>query len=109
MRIQASTDIDRVKPEDVPRYVAIALEQITSALNNGLNFADNFQGVIAEMTFTAANTDTSIINPISRVPAGYLVLSRTASMIVYDGSTQSTASSVTLRASAAGTVSLLLF
>lgn len=109
MRIQASTDINRVDAEDVPRYVAIVLGQIVSALNNGLSFVDNFQGEIASMTFTAANADTSIENPIGRVPSGYLVLSRSASMIVYDGSVASTASTLTLRASATGTVSLLVF
>jgi len=107
--ITASTDFDRVKDEDLKKHLNLFGEQVLQVLTNGLDFASNFNGKMLSMTFDAANTDASVQHGLGRVPVGYLVYQRSASMVVYDGSVANTASTLTLRASSAGTTSLIVF
>ena len=109
-RLTQDSNIDRLnEPKEMARYIAIIFDQLQRLLNNGLGFADNFDAKIVSMTFSSANADTTIGHNLSRVPSGYVVLSSTAALSVYNGSRASTAQNLTLRANATGTVSLLIF
>lgn len=109
-RITEDPSINRLKtPEQQAEYAAKFNEQVVQLLNNGLTFGDNFDGKILNITFSAANSDTAQGHGLGRVPSGYLVLSRSASMVVYNGSAAWSSSNIVLRASAAGSISLLVF
>jgi hypothetical protein len=110
MRLTASTEIDRIeKPEDQPRFISMALNQIAQILNNGLGFSDNFNAKTLTISFSAANTDVATIHGLGRVPTGYIVIGSSAATSVYDGASANTASLLYLRASAATTVKVLVF
>lgn len=83
---------------------------VQNLLNGQLSFADNFKAQIISVTFNAANTDMQINQNLNSVPSGYLVLRKSMSLDVYDGSQNVfTKSYVTLRSTAPGTVSLMVF
>lgn len=104
-----STDFDRIKPEDVPKYLAKYAEEISRILTNGVDFQTNFNGKLLSITFSAANSDTALTHNLGRVPTGYLVYSKSAALIVYDGSLGSSESVIYLRASAPGTAGVIVF
>jgi hypothetical protein len=61
--------------------------------------------------FASANTDTTFAHMLGRVPNGYLMYRSSAGGLVYDpttGTASWTATSITLRATVAGTYSFLL-
>lgn len=108
-RITQDTGIDKTEAKDQPKVISVIFEQIKKAINNGLTFSDNFDGKISEVSFTTADTNTSVSHGLGRVPSGYLVLNRSANMVVYDGSSAATSSTFYLRSSAQGTCSVLFF
>ena len=109
-KITRETNIDLVEDNDKRwGFVSQFLDNIKELLNSGLKFSDNFDARIVSATFAAANTDLSVGHSLGRAPSGYVVLSLSASMIVYTGASAWTSSTVSLKSSAAGTASLLLF
>jgi len=107
--VTASSDIDRVKPEDLPRWTSICLEAIISTINGKLDFQTNFNAKTVAVTFSAPSVDTAFIHGLGRVPQGYIVVGSTAAMSVYDGSGAGTESLLYLRSSAAGTARILVY
>jgi hypothetical protein len=108
-KITASADLDKVKPEEIPRYVSILASDIIAQVNGGLDFATNFNQKTVTATFSSANTDTAIQHNLGRVPVGYFSIGQTAALIVYNGTSPSTSSVIYLRASAAGSATLIFF
>jgi hypothetical protein len=108
-KVTISSDIDRVSPEDLPRYTAIALDAIIGTINGNLDFQTNFNAKTSSVIFSAANTDTAVIHGLGRVPIGYIVYGTTAAMSIYDGATPSTSQLLYLRASATGTARILIY
>lgn len=108
-KVQASTDIDRVKPEEAARFTTLALTNIVEQINGNLSFVENLNGKLLSMAFTSSNADTAAIHGLGRAPSGYLVFTRSASMIVYDGAQSNTASVIYLRASAVGSINVYVF
>ena len=109
-KLTGDAGIDKIQePKDQMRFISIFFDQIKMLINNGLQFADNFDSKILTLTFSAASTDTSLTHGLGRVPTGYVILKRSASMTVYDGSAAWTSNLIYLRASAAGSVTVLVF
>lgn len=117
-RITASTDFDRVPEKEVPRYVSMYCEQVTTALTKGLTISDNFQsaplftelnGVLLTCVFQSANTDGNYTHNLGRVPVGYIQCGSTVAMSIYDGTIAWTTSTITLESSAAGTARIFVF
>lgn len=108
MKIQASPDISNIKDEEIKRFSTIVLTQIVGAINGNITFSDNMLGQQVSVTFTAANTDTAIDHTLNRTISQYLVLSRSANMVIYDGSSASTSSRIYLKSSATGTATIFL-
>lgn len=106
---KSSTDFQGLPPTEVPRYVEIWAAEVSRILTKGLGFQDNFDAIEAEVTFSAANTDTIVSHGLKRTPTRYLVTSLSAPLIVYSGTGQSTDSLIYLRASATGTATILIY
>ncbi len=108
-KIQASTDMSNVKPEELAKFVDLFFQDVDRVVNGDLDFQTNFNCQILSITFSAVNTDTTLFHNLKRVPAGYIVISASAATSVYNGSMGNTSSSLFLRASSAATVGLLVF
>lgn len=102
-------DFNNVDVEELPRFLAMFTLSVKNILNNGALFADNFNCKIQSVTFSAANTEVNVTHNLGRKPSGYLVLTRSANAVIYDGTTENSDSSLFLRASAAVTCSIMIF
>lgn len=109
MKVTESTDMDKLEPDQLPRFTQKALENIASILNNGVLFSDNFNAKTLTFTFSAANIETAVIHGLGRVPTGYIQVGSSAALTVYDGASANTSSLLYLRASALGTGRVLVY
>lgn len=91
------------------RFVDIVLDQITALVNGRLTFSDNFLQQTTSVTFSAANTDTTVPHSLGFLPNGYIVVGRSANMVIYDGATANTTTNLYLRSSATGSASIIIF
>lgn len=108
-KVTASADFDRVKDEDLKRFLALFGEQVLQVLTNGLDFQTNFNCALISVTFTAANADTAVSHPLGRVPSGFLVYSLDGGIVVYNGATANTSTTLYVRSSGTGTAGLIVF
>jgi len=95
--------------EDLRRFGSQLFSSLTGAVNNGLNFSDNFDGKVVDMVSSVINTDVQINHGLGRVPQGYVVLKASVGGVVYDGSASSDSSYIYLKSTVAGTYKLLIF
>lgn len=113
MKINASPFLDNLTTLDaLKRFITVFSRNVQEAVNGNLSFSDNFNAVQLSVTFSGSGVDTVVEHQLDRVPVGYLVLRSTSPLIVYDGSQPTrvlTKTFVTLRASASGQCTLLLF
>lgn len=107
--ITASSDIDRVKPEDLPRWTSICLENIISTVNGKLDFQTNFNQKTVSVSFSAADTDTAVSHGLGRAVTGYILVGASAAMSLYDGSSGGTDQVLYLKSSATGSARILLY
>jgi hypothetical protein len=108
-KVQASSDLSTIKPEELQKYTTLALNDIVQTVNGKLEFGPNISGRMVVVQFTAANTDTTMAHGLGKTPSGYLVIGLSASMIVYNGTVANTSTNVILRSSAIGTATLFVF
>jgi hypothetical protein len=109
-KLTADAGIDKITDDaDKWRFISTFFAELKQLINNGLQFADNFNGKTLTLTFSASATDTALTHGLGRVPTGYIILKRSASMTVYDGSAAWTSQLMYLRASATGSVTVLVF
>ena len=108
MRVTASPDVNKVKPEDIALYTSMALTEIIQVINGNLSLADNFSGKILTITFSTANVEVATPHGLGRVPSYYIVLGSSVATNIYDGSSANTAQLLYLRASVSATVRVLV-
>src|SRR5688500_6010397 len=110
-KVSASYECQAAPEKDLPRFLTLFGEQVSRALNNGLDFETNFnsKSVSVLMTFSSANTDSSVAHGHCRVPVGYIIIGLSGTLTVYDGVGANTATNLFLRASATGTSRLLVY
>lgn len=110
MKITQDSNLDRIEEQkEQMRFLSIFCDQVTTMLNNGLLFSDNFNQKTLSVTFSAVNTDTAINHGLGRVPQGYIVIGRSANLVVYNGASQWTSSLIYLRSSALGSANMFVF
>lgn len=108
-KITASSEFDRADEKEVMRLITIWAEQVAQTVNGKLDLASNFNGVQLSVAFSAANTNVQISHGLNRAPIGYIVTKLSASMIVYDGTSANTGTTLNLRSSAAGTAGVFVY
>lgn len=106
-KITESQDVQRVPEEKFKRVLFQILDDIKRVVNGQIEFESNVRGKIVSVTFTQSNTDTIVQHGLSKPVTGYIVISLSASMVVYG--TQSTDTQIILRASAPGVANLFFF
>lgn len=108
-KITASSDIQQLSPDEVPRFIDVFAQDVTETINGKLDFATNFNAVTVTLTFPTANANTTFSHSLGRVPVGYAQVGQSTALVVYDGIVANTGSVLNLRTSAAGTVKLLIY
>jgi len=103
-QIKSSSNITEIPTnEEKIRYIQLFLQDTQQVVNGRLDLATNTNSPVVSQAFSAANTDTTVNHNLGRAPRGYLVVGRTAAMIIYDGTVASNATTITLKSSAVGT------
>lgn len=95
--------------EALTRYASQCVDGIVTAINGNLNFQENLQISLVSVNFSAANQSQTIAHNLGRMPAGYIITSRTVNGNVFDGSGGLTTDIANLQASVVGTYGLLFF
>ncbi len=109
-KVTASTDVSQVKPDELAKFVDICLEDIVLQINGKLDFDTNFNAKEITVNFAVANTDTTTAHGLGRVPSRYIVTSSTTALsAVYNGTSANTSSTITLRSSAVGIATILIY
>lgn len=108
-KVTASTDFDRIDEESLKKFLALLAEQLVTVLNGNIDFQTNFNCKMLSVTFGAANSDAAVSHGLGRVPTGVLEYSKSAAMIIYNGSVPNNQSVLYLRSSAVGTASVIVF
>lgn len=103
-------DFNNIEDEkEQARLLAIFTSGVKNILNNGISFSDNFASKIVTVSFDVANAEVNVAHNLGKNPTGYLVLTRSANAVIYDGVSESTTSSIFLRSSAVATCSVMVF
>lgn len=108
-QITASTKLEAVKPEELGRFSEIFAEDVVRVVNGQLDFATNFTAKTISVTFSTPSVDVSVSHGLGRVPIGYIIVSLSAPLVVYTGIGAWSTGTITLRASAAGIATLLVY
>lgn len=95
--------------EELIRFVSQFQQDIVTLVNGNLSLIDNTRGGFADVTFAAANTDVQVPHRLSFVPNGYIPVSRSTNIQVFDGATSNTNQFLYVRSSGAGTARLYVF
>lgn len=95
--------------ESLKRFTSQTLDAIISEVNGRLNFVDNIQGTIQSFVFSGPGVEVSVDHGLGKVPTGYIVISLSTAMTVYDGSTANSNIKLYLRSSVAGTARVFVF
>ena len=112
MKITASTAIQNcTQLSDVQRFTGAALTQIVSAVNGNLTTKDNLSFNVISFAFTAAGKELGVPHGLGSAPTGYMIVGTAATLApaIYDGITATDATTLYLRATAAGTVRVGVF
>lgn len=84
-------------------------KSVYDILFNGILFSDNFDISLRNVTITTANVEFSVLHGLERIPVGYLLISSSASINLYDGDTAWTKESIYLKGSATGSGKVYIF
>jgi len=101
------SEFDKITEERLIRYS----QQLSSLLNGGLRFADNFDAQIISITDTGlADTEFIVAHTLKRIPTGFIIINNNKAGVVYDSGTAWTATNIYLKCDVAScTIKLLVF
>lgn len=109
MKVTTSESFNVTTLEDLQRFTSIFANQIGLILNANLNFRDNFLASTVTYAFTLANTTIGLEHKLGVPPTGYIMVSATAAMAVFDGNQANTDKILFLQSNAIGTAKVLVF
>lgn len=92
-QIQGTTSWD-----DARKSVTQAITNLSQIVTNKVNFADNIDCTLVEMTL--ASGQNSVNHTLGKVPYGYLILSKSATADIYNGTAEWTKLTISLTSSA---------
>lgn len=90
------------------RFCSIVVAQIINGINGNLDF-NNLKTQTLGVTFSSANTDVKVTHSLNKTGINYFPVNLSAALTVYNGVGAATNSSIYLRSSAIGNVTLILF
>jgi len=109
MKLDAIQDIGNVKDwEQLKRFSQRIYEQISDILNGGATFGDNMSASIQALTFDAANKESVLKHNLGRVPIGFITISKSVDMNLFNGPTAWSNENIYIQSSAAGTATVII-
>lgn len=110
MKIKSVLSLSNLKTlEDLVRYVSQFADAVSLVVNGRIEIQDNLFVSSVTADFTAPNTTVGVAHDLGRVPVGYLVTGLGSALIVFDGTTTNTNSTLYVQASATGSARLLVY
>lgn len=101
-------DTSNLNQADFMVFVSKMLNDVKSILNGGLLVQDNCSFKVADVQFTAANSEVKINHSLGRLPLGYILIGASAAMSLYNGVTASSVQDIYVRSSATGSATILV-
>lgn len=95
--------------EELRRFSTIFAGQVAQILNSNVSFKDNFLASTITYVFTLANTTVGLEHKLGVIPTGYIMVSTTAAMSLFDGNQANTDKILFLQSSSTGTAKVLVF
>ena len=109
MKVPNTTISNLTTVDEIQRYTAISLGSIINVINGNLTFGENLSGSFNSATFTGAGQEQGISHGLKRVPQGYIVVGRSTGITIYNGENANTVSTLYLRSTGVGTISVFVF
>lgn len=110
MKLQIPLDLSNLgNTPDLVRYISQAMKQIVDIINGNISITDNLSAKILTVVFNAPNNEVGTNHSLGRVPVGYIPTNLSAGMIIYNGTSSNTTGIIYLKATAVGTVQVLIF
>lgn len=106
--IKENTEIQLAPDSQKFRYIQAFMEAVKRTVNGKLDISSNVNIAPVTVNFGVANSDIGIAHNLNRVPRGYIVISRSASFVVYDGGTPWTRDRLYLRSNATGQAKIVI-
>lgn len=97
--------------KDLERALDKFSQELTTLLNKGLRFSDNFDSYIGQVTTDPTpGTETAIAHGLKRVPSGFLVIQKNKPAHVYNGASAWTVDNIYVRSDVLSvTATLMIF
>lgn len=109
MKIKTIFDMSNVAElPDLVRFCSQAIKEIVETINGRLDFG-NLRTSIVSVTFSGTTSNLAIEHGLGRTPEGYIIVSRSVNITVFDGTSGNTDTVLNLGSSGAGTVSVMAF
>lgn len=109
MRVITRATLSNVEGlEQLQRFVSQDIQAIVGVVNGRLSLTDNLQTSLVTVTFTGTST-VQVPHTLGIVPTGYIPVKLSADIRVFDGVGENTRQDIYLKASGAGTATLLIF
>lgn len=109
-RIKVPQTLSQTKTfEELRKYVSQMTDQLLPAFNGNISLVDNASTMTIQVTFPGANTEVGTLHGLGRVPNGYIVVGRTSTISVFNGTTPNTTTNIYLQASGAGIATVMVF
>jgi hypothetical protein len=101
-------NILQIDDEEVRNTLADFMTTTLFAVNGNLEFS-NMKVNFVDVLFVIANRDTDVRHNLERKPQGYIMISRSVPLTIYNGQNDWNEKSLFLKATAQGTARLIVF
>lgn len=109
-KVSSTADLGSIKDAtEFMKSASAVIKDIVDTANGKLEFDSNLKTQTVSVTFLSANTNTSVSHGLKKTGVKYFAVKKTAACDVYDGTGQTSSSTMSLKGSAAATVTLILF
>ncbi len=108
-KVKSASDLGSVADNQLRRWVAIYLQELSGIINGSLEFGINIKGAFIQASFPVANDQVRVAHGLGRVPQGYLVTNINANAVIYANGTPSDSTNLYLKASGVCEVTLFIF
>lgn len=95
--------------DDFQRWSSYSIAAIANTVNGNMNLVDNCQTQVLTVNFEKANQTMGIPHTLGYIPNGYIVISKTVDISVFDGNQKNTKDAIFLQGSTLGITRVLIF
>lgn len=108
MKVTPNSNFTNLEGEEFQKQVSIYLDQLAGTFNGQISFHANMDVKNVTVAFPKANVSIKVPHNLGRLPKGYIKISGTANITVFDGNKANTAKEIYVQSSGVGTATLML-